>query len=602
MALQVRLSDPANQAKRSLIQTCWNNVEFVRDPSTTRNQHETSAAIRRAMESTVFKHVAGQTPPDQRVVFVDVGGNPTRTRRAAEAAFGANRGQQARPFVYHAQTPLLSAADYHRQQNPHRVGDCRCSFQQCSFRERHVQGLIQPGSKVVYNFTDSIYYIDFQAILHTLVRDNAVAIGCNHEFPSYPTTIAIPHDSVQEGVAEVRADGTVVMQVEGNGTTYHHANFVFPKSEIQGTLFNADFRLSALSDGTYHGVLDNTEWCLSFERLYTCGTYVGWQAIAIPKRTTITINPSLTTFKVGIYAAECLALRATTPEAVRTVVVKMLRRNGTPLESLPRVVAQTLAQIAAVDRPLVETEPRTSVSWWGIACSLRNRLAAVMPAPDVDDDGDDAVRDGMVLVGPRDWDGVNRQVEDAAGALARPAPGLAAVILPGAWEGVPLEDIEDFLRDEPGDVAVVDHPGGEALPHEIGHEAEALNDQAVPAAQDEPAPAEEPRMVPVGNPAPPPRRRQVVAPNRRMRVLDRQDRVEQGMTRMAGAREVALPPVAATDQPQADPYPPIPGPGIVPPVAAEPREARPKNPPVNINMQKLWQVKGSAKHRKPPDK
>lgn len=595
MALQVRLSDPANQAKRSLIQTCWNHVEFVRDPSTTKNQHETSAAIRRAMESTVFKHVANQTPHDQSVVFVDVGGNPTRTRRAAEVAFGANRAQAGRGFVYHAQTPLLSAADHHRQQNPQRAGDCQCSFQQCSFRERHIQRYIRPGSKVVYNFTDSIYYIDFQAILHTLVRDNAIAIGCNHEFPSYPTTIAIPHDSVQEGVAEVRADGTVVMQVEGNGTTYHHANFVFPKSEIQGTLFNADFRLSALADGTYHGVLDNTEWCLSFERLFTCGTYVGWQAIAIPKRATLIVNPSLTSFKVGIYAAECLALRAHTPEAVRTVVVKMLRRNGTPLESLPRVVAQTLAQLAAVDRPLVETEPSTQYNWWGIVCKLRNRLARAIPDPGLWDDGDGAPRDDMVLVGPRDWDGPARRVEPEAGALARPAPGLADVNLPPVVDG---GDLEEFLAGVEEDGLALVPPGGEALPLEIGQEAEAPNAGALPAHHGEPAPVMEPREVPVGNPAPQVRNL-VAAPNRRMRALERHERLEARITRMVGNREAANPPDPATSGPQAQPYPPIPGPGIVPPVAPEPRDAKPANPPVNINIRKLWRVTG---RRKPPDK
>jgi hypothetical protein len=411
MAVQVRLSDPANQAKQALFKTCWNHVEFVRDPSVTKNQHETAAAIRRAMEMSVAAHVAHSIEPDRAVVFVDVGGNPLRTRRTAENAFAARgvRRENGRDFRYHAQTPLLSPADHHRQENPARCGDCSCTFQQCAFREHHVRPLIEAPRqglppKVVYNFTDSIYYIDFQAILHVLVRDKAIAIGCNHEFPAYPTTIAVPHDTVPEGVAEVRRDGTVVMQVEGNGTTYHHASFVFPQGEIPGTLFNADFRLSSLTNNTYHGTLDNTEWSLSFSRLYTCGTYVGWRAIPVPKQPFIHSGPSLTHFKVGIYAAECLALRASTQDAVRTVCVKMLRRNGGPLETLPRIVAQTMAQLDAINRPLVDADASSRMSLWGSISRLRRIVADACRAFGAGED--DEPPDHGVFVRPGNWFGV----------------------------------------------------------------------------------------------------------------------------------------------------------------------------------------------------
>jgi len=473
---------------------------------------------------------------------------------------------------------------------------------------------------VVYNFTDSIYYIDFQTILHVLVRDKAIAVGCNHEFPEYPTTIAVPHDSVQEGSAEVRADGTVVMEVDGNGTTYSHAAFVLPKSEVPGTLFNADFRLTSLSDNTYHGVLDNTEYSLSFSRIYTCGTYVGWQAIAVPKKAFVYSSPTMTTFKVGIYAAECLALRATTPEAVRTVCVKMLRRNGGALESLPRIVAQTLAQLDAITKPVVSAYPSRSYNLWGRVHAARRAVGEACRALGAAEDDDDAPDHG-VFVRPGNWFGrrEDRDGEDGgAGALARPAPAIAP---PGNPEGNPpgdqnpvrpndggmgpLLDLEEWLQGVPQAVDGGEQaPGGAALPlgEVAGQAAEAPNNPAVPAAVVEPAQVNEQQPVPGGDPGP----REVAAqpragpqPNRRMRPLNQEERVQAGQTRLDGAREVAIPPTAATADPQPAPLPPLPGPGIVPPVQAERRQPRPKNPEVHIQYEKLWVRKPAPKA---PDK
>lgn len=635
--MQVRLSNPADPAKRKLIETCWNKVTFVQDPTQTRNQHETSAAIRRAMETSVFRHVASAIGDDRPVVFVDVGGNPTRTRGSAERAFDA-RGPgrlNGREFSYYSQTPLISPADHHRQLDVRRRGNCSCTFEECAFRKHHVQPLIaaQPNGQVVYNFTDSIYYIDFQTILHVLIRDKAIAVGCNHEFPSYPTTIAIPHDSVHEGDAIVYADGTVVMEVKGNGTTYSHAAFVLPKSEVQGTYFNADFRLTSLSDRTYHGVLDNTEYSLSFSRIYTCGTYVGWQAIAVPKKAFVHGSPSMTHFKVGIYAAECLALRASTTDAVRTVCVKMLRRNGGDLETLPRIVAQAMAQLEAINRPIVDQLPKTTMSLWGAVHAVRRKLASACRALGADEDADEPPDTG-VFVRPQNWfgGGFFGEGDGGEGALARPAPAQAP---PGPFpedqpqpdqpypahnplghEGVglgphqevdhflPLQELEHFLRNVPAVARVAAAPGGAALPagEQMGQGAEAPNGIAGPPANPEPAQVIEQLAVPGGGPGfrePVVQPRAVALPKRRMRALNQEERVKAGQTKVSGEREIAMIPTAATAGPQPAPQPPLPGPGIVPPVAAEPRQPRRKNPEVHVDYKKLWRQKHPPKA---PDK
>jgi hypothetical protein len=509
---------------------------------------------------------------------------------------------------------------------------------------------------VVYNFTDSIYYIDFQTILHVLVRDKAIAVGSNHEFPSYPTTIAIPHDTVHEGDAVVYADGTVVMEVKGNGTTYSHAAFALPKSEVQGTYFNADFRLTSLSDRTYHGVLDNTEYSLSFSRIYTCGTYVGWQAMAVPKKAFVHGSPSMTNFKVGIYAAECLALRATTQDAVRTVCVKMLRRNGGDLETLPRIVAQAMAQLEAINRPLVDTLPKTSVSLWGAVHAVRRAMAQACRAIGVDEDDDDPPDHG-VFVRPNNWfnggnrdggeggegalarpapaqappnpgpapaEGGNREEgEGGEGALARPAPAQAPpdpepapahqegqpqgpnAIGNGGFDG-PRMDIEEYLRDFPRVARVAEAPDGEALPagEQMGQRAEAPNNAAEPPANVEPAQVNEQQVVPGGGPGPreaAAQHRAVPQPNRRMTARTQAERVEAGQTKLSGGREIALIPTAATSGPQPAQQPPLPGPGIVPPVAAEPRRPKQRNPEVHVDYKKLWIPKAHPS-KKPPDK
>jgi hypothetical protein len=83
-------------------------------------------------------------------------------------------------------------------------------------------------------------------------------------------------------------------------------------------------------------------------------------------------------------------------------------------------------------------------------------------------------------------------------------------------------------------------------------------------------------------------RRGVPMPNRRMRAMTQEERRAAGQTERRGGREAAVPPVAATDGPQPPSQPPLPGPGIAPPVAAEPRGPRPQNPPVAIDIKKLW--------------
>jgi hypothetical protein len=214
-----------------------------------------------------------------------------------------------------------------------------------------------PGKRLFW-FTDSIYFLDPQELLYMLRRTNGVAYGCSHVFPVEDTTIAIPSDAVQEGVAIIKK-GMVTMHVEGNPQVYHHPAFSFPSTAIRGTLFNARFGSRAIATNQHRLWLNNHGHALSFQMLYSCGTYSGWRAIVVPVSTLTEIPPEMRDFRMSTYTAECIAMRASTPTDVTMIVTKMVSRKKGDRNQVLATVAETLAQLEQVGKPLVRKDAKS---------------------------------------------------------------------------------------------------------------------------------------------------------------------------------------------------------------------------------------------------
>jgi len=353
MALNIQLhkgSEDFNKKIALLKKTFVFDTANVAVPrGNTINPHECCATIRHNMERVVMANMTADLQRNQSVAVVDVGGNPLRTQSNLREIVGRNR-----EFQYWAQTPIVGQADHHRQRNPNRVGDCRHKMFECFANGQcwRRAGWKRPEAVLRFWFTDSIYYIDLQELLAMLIATRGVAYGCSHDLPDEAISVTIPSDEVTEGFAVVR-EGQVSMTVNGNSYTYNHPAFSVPEDPILGTRFNSRYGMRDYFSGEMRHGLNNWGFALSFARLYKCGTYAGWRAMAIPSETVMTIAPKFRNVRVSKFTAECLAMRVTKPEEVRVVVTKMVSRNRENLDNIPMLVETTLTQLDAIGHPVL---------------------------------------------------------------------------------------------------------------------------------------------------------------------------------------------------------------------------------------------------------